>query len=102
VVAELLVVTEEIRRKIVLQAPSAEIQDVALAQGMQTMFRNGMQKVLRGVTSLEEVLAVCEDGDAQGAWRPLGKPPTHLDPPGRNLDSDRWEKTVDMIMNICL
>ena len=65
VVAELLVVTEDIRRKIMMRAASSEIQEAALRQGMQTMFGDGMQKVLRGITTLEEVLAVCEDADAE-------------------------------------
>jgi len=63
VVSELLVVTEEIRRMIMRQAASADIQSTALGQGMQTMFKDGIQKVLWGISTLEEVLAVCEDVD---------------------------------------
>jgi type IV pilus assembly protein PilB len=61
VVAELLTVDEQIRRQIVLRAPSSDIHAAALKQGMRTMFQDGVDKVLRGVTSVEEMLDVCED-----------------------------------------
>ena len=62
-VAEILIVTEEIRRAMVTRAPSSEIQALAMKQGMRTMFQNGIDKVLRGVTTLEEVLEIKDDED---------------------------------------
>jgi type II secretory ATPase GspE/PulE/Tfp pilus assembly ATPase PilB-like protein len=39
-------------------APTAEIREMALAQGMKTLRQNALQKVLDGVTTVEEVLRV--------------------------------------------
>jgi len=61
VVSELLVVDESIRAKIVTKSSSTEIQAVAMAAGMRPMYQDGVDKVLRGVTTLEEILEVSED-----------------------------------------
>jgi general secretion pathway protein E len=63
VVSELLDMTEDIRRLVISRSPSVEIFRGAVAQGMQTMYEDGIQKVLRGVTTLEEVLEVTEDAE---------------------------------------
>jgi type II secretory ATPase GspE/PulE/Tfp pilus assembly ATPase PilB-like protein len=39
-------------------ASTAEIRDVARSQGMRSLRQNGLQKVLDGVTTVEEVLRV--------------------------------------------
>ena len=39
-------------------APTADIRDMALNQGMKTLRQNALQKVLEGVTTVEEVLRV--------------------------------------------
>jgi type II secretory ATPase GspE/PulE/Tfp pilus assembly ATPase PilB-like protein len=56
---ELLVATPEIRRLIHLRSPAAEITRCALAQGMRTLRQDGIEKALRGLTTLEQVRAVC-------------------------------------------
>ncbi|HTA16890.1 MAG TPA: GspE/PulE family protein, partial [bacterium] len=61
VVSELLVVDEGIRAVIAAKGSSAEIQAVATAAGMQPMYMDGVDKVLRGITTLEEILEVSED-----------------------------------------
>jgi type IV pilus assembly protein PilB len=61
VVSELLVVDEEVRRQVVRRAPSSDILETALRQGMRPVFEDGVQKVLQGVTTLEEMLNVCEE-----------------------------------------
>jgi len=61
VVTELLPITDEIRRHILNQSPSTEVAKTAIAQGMIPMFQDGISKVLRGITTLEEVLEVAED-----------------------------------------
>ncbi len=52
---EVMDITEEIQQLITTRATSAEIQKVAIAQGMITMRQDGYLKALDGVTSLDEV-----------------------------------------------
>ena len=61
VISELLVVDDAIRAKIVAGASSEDIAQVAMAGGMKAMYWDGVDKVLRGTTTLEEVLEVAED-----------------------------------------
>jgi type II secretory ATPase GspE/PulE/Tfp pilus assembly ATPase PilB-like protein len=39
-------------------ATTAEIRDTAVSQGMKTLRQNALQKVVDGVTTIEEVLRV--------------------------------------------
>ncbi|MET0849963.1 MAG: type IV-A pilus assembly ATPase PilB [Candidatus Rokuibacteriota bacterium] len=55
---EVMPISEELRGLILHNAPTAEIREVALAQGMKTLRQNALQKVLDGVTTVEEVLRV--------------------------------------------
>ncbi len=52
---EVMPVTEEIRDLMVPGVQLDDITDVAVRQGMQTLWQNGVQKVAAGVTSLEEI-----------------------------------------------
>ena len=52
---EVMDVTEEIQKLITTRATSAEIQRVAIAQGMVTMKQDGYLKAINGVTTLDEV-----------------------------------------------
>lgn len=52
---EVMDVTEEIQRLITSRATSAQIQRLAVEQGMITMRQDGYLKALDGVTTLEEV-----------------------------------------------
>jgi type II secretory ATPase GspE/PulE/Tfp pilus assembly ATPase PilB-like protein len=54
---ELLSVSREIRRMIQTGSRAEELQTVAMQQGMRTLRQDGIEKVLQGVTSLEEVRA---------------------------------------------
>ncbi len=61
-IAEMLPITDEVRR-VVLREPDAQaIRRVALAEGMRTMFDDGLAKVLEGRTTLDEVLRVTREG----------------------------------------
>jgi type II secretory ATPase GspE/PulE/Tfp pilus assembly ATPase PilB-like protein len=51
-------VTTEIRDLILRNATTNEIQDAACSQGMKTLRQNALQKVIDGVTTVEEVLRV--------------------------------------------
>ncbi len=58
---EVMDVTEEIQNLIVKRSTSAEIQKVAVAQGMVTMRQDGYLKALGGLTTLEEVNRVAAE-----------------------------------------
>ncbi|MBI3628499.1 MAG: type II secretion system protein GspE, partial [Candidatus Rokubacteria bacterium] len=55
---EVMPVTQEIRDLILRNAPTAEIRDVAISQGMKTLRQSGLTKVIEGTTTVEEVLRV--------------------------------------------
>jgi type IV pilus assembly protein PilB len=62
VLSEILVVDEAIRSAIVRGAHSSELHSMAVANGMIPMYWDGVDKVLAGVTTLEEVLEATEEG----------------------------------------
>jgi type IV pilus assembly protein PilB len=55
---EVMPVSAELRDMILRNATTAEILDVACSQGMKTLRQNALQKVIDGVTTVEEVLRV--------------------------------------------
>jgi len=55
---ELIVLDEEIKSLIVTKASSNVINEIALKKGMKTLKDSGMEKVLQGITTIEEVLRV--------------------------------------------
>ncbi len=60
-ILELLLMTDPIRRLIMKHATSGEIQDLAVAEGMRTMYQDGLTKCLQGITTLDEVLRVTQE-----------------------------------------
>ncbi|HOM80692.1 MAG TPA: type II secretion system ATPase GspE [Armatimonadota bacterium] len=60
-VFELLTVDDEVRRMITQRTSAVEIKRYALAnQGMRTLIADGRDKVVRGLTTIDEVLRVCQ------------------------------------------
>ncbi len=57
-VTELLLVDEIFRDAVLQKLPTRALQDVAVQQGMQTMWLNAVQRVVTGHTTLEEVIRV--------------------------------------------
>ncbi len=57
-VFELLVLSDTIREMIVRRAPSPEIKAQAVREGMQTLRDDGLEKVLSGVSTIDEILRV--------------------------------------------
>jgi len=55
---ELLAGSEEIKNLIQAKSRTAEILNVAMRDGMVTLLQNGIQKVLKGVTTYRQVRAV--------------------------------------------
>ena len=60
-ILELLQMSDSIRRLIMQQATSGEIHDLAVQEGMRTMYRDGLLKCLQGVTTIEEILRVTQE-----------------------------------------
>ncbi|MEE9499854.1 MAG: type II secretion system protein GspE, partial [Candidatus Omnitrophota bacterium] len=55
---ETLVLSPEIRNLILEKAQEYKVRGEARREGMHTLRENGIRKVLRGVTTIEEVLRV--------------------------------------------
>ena len=60
-IQEFLVMTDTIRRLVMSHAQARQIEEVALQEGMHTMYEDGLQKALAGMTTIEEVLRVTSD-----------------------------------------
>ena len=58
---ETLVMSDEIRRLILRRTESMKILRAAIAEGMKTMYDDGMMKAIAGITTVEEVLRVTRD-----------------------------------------
>lgn len=58
---EIFVVSEAVRQLLLKLAPVSEIRAKAIADGMTTMFEDGLKKVERGVTTIEEILRVVRE-----------------------------------------
>ena len=55
---EIIVLDEEIRSLIISKASSNVIKDAAIKKGMKTLKDSGLEKVMQGITTIEEVLRV--------------------------------------------
>jgi len=53
---EILVMNEELRRAVVERASAGEIREIALKYGMRTLRKDGLDKIFRGITTIEEVV----------------------------------------------
>ena len=60
-ILELLPISDPIRRLVMRHATSGELQEQAVADGMRTMYQDGLNKCLQGITTLEEVLRVTQE-----------------------------------------
>lgn len=58
---EILLIDDELREMITQSVPLIEIQQKARAKGMKLLFEDGLDKVLKGITTIEEVSRVCEE-----------------------------------------
>jgi general secretion pathway protein E len=61
VISEMLVMTDDIRKLVLHREDMGAIHRAAVAAGMRTLYEDGMCKVVRGITSLEEVLRVTRE-----------------------------------------
>ncbi|MGH8037987.1 MAG: type II secretion system ATPase GspE [Stenotrophomonas sp.] len=60
-IMEFLVMNDELRRAVMRRAGMGEVEQIARAAGMRTMYEDGLSKALLGHTTIEEVLRVTED-----------------------------------------
>src|SRR5256714_2398995 len=57
-VSELLVVDEPFREAVLKKVPTSALEEIAIQQGMRTLWQNGLQRALAGQTTLEEIIRV--------------------------------------------
>jgi len=55
-VSELLVVNEPFREAVLKKMPTAALEQIAVQQGMRTLWQNGLQRAMDGQTTLEEII----------------------------------------------
>ena len=55
-IGELMLINEDIRRAILSRASESQLNEAGRANGMTNMFANGLEKVLSGETTMEEVM----------------------------------------------
>ena len=60
---ELMLITSKIRELIFKAASAQEIRKVGIEQGMRTLYVDGVYKVLKGISTLEEVYRVAKRGE---------------------------------------
>jgi general secretion pathway protein E len=58
---ELLVVDDDVRALVMKNADAASIRREATAKGMNTLRQDGADKVMSGVTTIEEILRVTQE-----------------------------------------
>jgi len=61
-IMEFLVMTDALRRQVMQKATMGALEEQARAEGMRTMYEDGIVKSLGGSTTLEEVLRVTQEG----------------------------------------
>jgi type II secretion system protein E len=60
---EILPVTDEVRPLVIAHASASEIKQRALEHGMKTLRDDGWDKVLAGITTIDEILRVTEEDE---------------------------------------
>jgi len=57
---ELMLMSPKLRELTFNSAPTEQIRKIAISEGMKTLYWDGLQKAMRGITTLEEVLRVAK------------------------------------------
>ena len=100
-IIEIMPMTDPLRSLIMRHATSAELRAQAVAEGMLTMYEDGLRKAVRGVTTFEEVLRVtresswldrcrataCPSTATRPSTRPATSPPASSRPPTKPRSS---------------
>ena len=61
-IMEFMVMDDALRRAVMRHAGMGELEQLARESGMRTMYEDGIAKALAGLTTIEEVLRVTEEG----------------------------------------
>ncbi|MGN6320922.1 type II secretion system ATPase GspE [Dyella sp.] len=61
-IMEFLVMSDALRRLVMQRADASVIERQARAEGMRTMYEDGIAKAVAGITTIEEVLRVTQEG----------------------------------------
>jgi type II secretory ATPase GspE/PulE/Tfp pilus assembly ATPase PilB-like protein len=61
-VSELLVVTEPFREAVLKKTPTSVLEEIAVQQGMRTLWQSGLARAIGGQTTLDEVVRVLATG----------------------------------------
>jgi len=59
-VYEIMRLTSKIREHIFKESTTSQIRETAIAEGMSTLFQDGIKKVLEGITTIEEIFRVAK------------------------------------------
>jgi type IV pilus assembly protein PilB len=57
-VSELLVADEPFREAVLKRLPTSALEEIAIQQGLRTLWQNGLNRALSGETTLEEIIRV--------------------------------------------
>jgi type II secretory ATPase GspE/PulE/Tfp pilus assembly ATPase PilB-like protein len=57
-VSELLVVDEPFREAVLKKMPTSALEEIAIQQGMRTLWQNGLSRAITGQTPLDEIIRV--------------------------------------------
>ena len=57
-VSELLTATEPFREAVLKKVPTSALEEIAVQEGMRTLWQNGLHRAITGQTSLEEIIRV--------------------------------------------
>jgi general secretion pathway protein E len=57
-VSELLLATEPFREAVLKRVPTSALEEIAIQQGMRTLWQNGLYRAITGQTTLEETIRV--------------------------------------------
>ncbi len=60
-IVEFLAMSDDLRRLVMTHAQARQIEDLALKEGMRTMYEDGLRKAVAGLTTIEEVMRVTSD-----------------------------------------
>jgi type II secretory ATPase GspE/PulE/Tfp pilus assembly ATPase PilB-like protein len=57
-VSELLLATEPFREAVLKKLPTSALEEIAVSQGMRNLWQNGLDRAMKGQTTLEEIIRV--------------------------------------------
>ena len=93
-IVEVLATNPEIERRIVAGESAERVADAARQGGMRSLFESGLAHVLKGETTLEELLRVCEIPVEDPSRREAGRPTRRSHPHGARAIPDLQEPSA--------